>query len=64
MKTESYFVLPPLMEYYYQKTNPEYRKLPQLDKGCQRLESSSMELISLENAEQILIPIDLDGIKG
>ncbi|MFT5668548.1 MAG: penicillin-binding protein 1C, partial [Vicingaceae bacterium] len=29
MKTESYFVLPPLMEYYYQKTKPEYRKLPQ-----------------------------------
>jgi penicillin-binding protein 1C len=64
MKTESYFVLPPLMEYYYQKTKPEYRKLPQWDKGCQRLESSSMELISPENAEQILIPIDLDGIKG
>lgn len=64
MKTESYFVLPPLMEYYYQKTNPEYRKLPRWQTGCERLESSPMELISPENAEQILIPIDLDGIKG
>ncbi len=64
MKTKSYFVLPPLMEYYYQKTNPEYRKLPQWESACQRFESSLMELISPENAEQILIPVDLDGTQG
>lgn len=64
MKQESFFVLPTLMEYFYQKTNPEYRKLPPWKVSCQRFENSPMELISPENADQILIPIELDGSQG
>ena len=52
------------MQYYYQKTNPEYRKIPRWAEKCQRANSSPMELISPENAEEILIPVELDGTKG
>ena len=64
MKNETFFVLPTLMEYYYQKTNPSYRKLPLWESSCQKFDSSPMELISPENAEQILIPVELDGTLG
>ena len=64
MTHEPYFILPPLMQYYYQKTNPEYRKIPRWAEKCQRANSSPMELISPENAEEILIPVELDGTKG
>lgn len=63
-KSESYFVLPPLMEWYYKKKEPSYKVLPPWRRGCEMERSQSMELISPVSANQVLIPVDLDGDKG
>lgn len=64
MQTAQYLVLPPLMEWYYRKKEPTYKSLPDWEEACQKLETKAMELISPENADQILIPIDLEGNLG
>ena len=42
---KSWFVLPPLMEFYYQKKDPFYKKLPNFRKDCLGENSSMMEFI-------------------
>ena len=34
IKQKSWFVLPPLMEFYYKQQNPFYKPLPSFKKGC------------------------------
>ncbi|NLP57036.1 penicillin-binding protein 1C [Lutibacter sp. B1] len=42
---KSWFMLPPLMEYYYQNKNPFYKKLPSFRKDCVMQSSRVMEFI-------------------
>ena len=42
---KSWFVLPPLMEFYYQKKDPFYKKLPSFRKDCLGENTSIMEFI-------------------
>jgi len=42
---KSWFVLPPLMEYYYQKKNPFYKKLPNFRKDCLGEHTTTMDFI-------------------
>ncbi|NOR28954.1 MAG: penicillin-binding protein 1C [Lutibacter sp.] len=42
---KSWFVLPPLQEFYYQKMNPLYKKLPSYRLDCLSEEKSQMEFV-------------------
>lgn len=62
IKTVSYFVLPPLMETYYQRYHPEYKTLPPFaPNSMNRKDESSLDFIYPGVHTSIIIPIDLDG---
>ncbi len=62
MRAESWFVLPPAMEYYYRMRNPSYRVLPPLRPGCpDDREITSMEFIYPPADARIFIPRSLSG---
>jgi len=42
MTHKSWFTLPPLQEFYYQKMNPFYKKLPNYRLGCLNEEKQVM----------------------
>lgn len=64
MVHESWFVLPPVMEWYYKKRNPFYRSLPPFKPGCQQQESARMEMIYPRENNRVFIPVQLDGSPG
>ncbi|MBN1185100.1 MAG: penicillin-binding protein 1C [Bacteroidales bacterium] len=65
MVTESWFVLPPIMEYYYKSHHPEYRVLPPMHPDCLEMEGkSAMEFIYPKHEAKIYIPLDMDGTRG
>lgn len=65
MVTDSFFVLPPGMEWYYRKIHPEYRVLPSYMNGCEVSESNEIiELIYPKNLSRIFVPNELNGERG
>lgn len=59
---EIYYSLPPVMEWFYRKTNPLYRSLPPVMPGCNTgKQESVMSFIYPEEAASLIIP---KGIKG
>jgi len=66
MKHESWFVLPPVQEYYYRTWHPDYRPLPPLRPGKNNQVdvadgSRIMNLVYPEPGTAVFIPVDLDG---
>lgn len=65
LTTRSYFVLPPVLEYYYKKRNPDYEAPPPLRADCagQSLESGyeNMQLIYPKAGAEIYLPLDFNG---
>ncbi len=59
MVVKNWFVLPPVVEYYYSSVNPNYKSLPQYLDGCASSENGSMEFIHPKKNESILLPKDL-----
>lgn len=61
--TQSWFVLPPAMEWFYKRKNPFYKELPAYLPGCNPVsESNPMALLYPRISDaQIVIPRDLDG---
>jgi penicillin-binding protein 1C len=59
--TTSWFVLPPIMSYYYEKEHPEYKPLPDFHPNCKPDLSEQMALIYPEPGQDIIIPRTLDG---
>nr|WP_313790926.1 penicillin-binding protein 1C [Allomuricauda hymeniacidonis] len=59
MVAKNWFVLPPVMEYYYTSSNPSYKTPPTFLTNCSNLESHLMEFIFPKKNEEILIPKDL-----
>lgn len=61
--TESWFVLPPAMEWFFKRKNPFYRELPPVAYGCDsEHDMNPMALLYPRIADaQIFIPKDLDG---
>jgi len=47
--SESWFSLPPLMEFYYKRTHPVYKSLPPFDKDCENTNAPPMEFIYPKN---------------
>lgn len=66
MRHESWFVLPPVQEYYFEKKHPWYKKMPEWRNDCQNTdeETSSMSFIYPEDFSRIKIPLELDGSYG
>jgi len=57
----SWFVLPPLMEYYYKSKNPFYKPLPPYRNDCLGNEEISMQFIYPKDNSIIFLPKDFDG---
>ncbi|TRX61839.1 penicillin-binding protein 1C [Fulvivirga sp. M361] len=65
IKNASWFVLPPVQEWYFKRTSPFYRTLPPLRKDCADANrTAAMELIYPKNSDKLFIPIELDGTRG
>jgi penicillin-binding protein 1C len=63
-----WFVLPPALEWYYQKSHSEYLPLPPYRPDCREhlagFNVPSMNLIYPGTQGQIYIPVELDGTQG
>jgi penicillin-binding protein 1C len=69
MRHESWFVLPPVQEYYYRADHPEYRTLPPLRADCAAATAGErgsrvMSLVYPEPATEVYVPVGLDGRVG
>lgn len=65
MKHVSWFVLPPVQEWYYRQKHPNYKVLPPLSVKCQQnTKKQSMDVIYPRELTRIFIPIELDGQIG
>ena len=64
MTIQSWFVLPPAMEWYYKRRHPYYRELPPWKQGCQPMEDLQpmAMLYPRVNQPEIFIPRDMDGL--
>ncbi|CAN5299751.1 penicillin-binding protein 1C [soil metagenome] len=65
IKTVSWFVLPPVQEFYFKSKNLSYRSLPSYRKDC--IDPSivaSMDIIYPKVNSKIYLPIQLDGKAG
>lgn len=58
---QSWFVLPPLMAYYYKTKNPFYKGLPPFRSDCLGDSVITMEFIYPEENNQIFLAKDFDG---
>lgn len=60
---KSWFVLPPLSEYYFKSKNPTYAALPPYRPDCRATvqESNPMQLIYPKKPTRIFVPTDLGG---
>jgi penicillin-binding protein 1C len=62
MLHESWFVLPPVWEWYYKRKNPLYKQLPPYKPGCEEKgKITSMQFVYPINSTNIYIPRDIDG---
>jgi penicillin-binding protein 1C len=64
MKTMSWFVLPPVQEYYYKTKNPTYKSLPPYQVGCAPEIEKSIEMIYPKAGTVIYVPYELSGEQG
>jgi penicillin-binding protein 1C len=65
LKATSWFVLPPVQEYYYKSKNLSYKALPPLRRDCSNQASLiTMDLIYPKANARIFIPRELDGTGG
>jgi penicillin-binding protein 1C len=60
MTQKSWFVLPPVLEYYYAPLHPEYITLPAFASECLQEGENKMEFIFPKKNEAILLPKDFD----
>jgi penicillin-binding protein 1C len=65
MQHRSWFVLPPVEEYFYQTKVADYRELPPMAPGCGTTDNSiPFQLIYPKEATEIYVPVDLDGSRS
>ncbi len=65
MITQSWFVLPPVQEWYYKQRNAQYKVLPPFRKDClDNINLNNMQFIYPDNGAQIYIPYEIDGSRG
>lgn len=59
-KQKNWFSLPPIMEYYYSRHNPQYKNLPKYHPDCIVENEYFMEFIYPKSREQVMLPKDFD----
>lgn len=64
MRHESYFILPPVMEWYYKKVNPYYKNLPPYREDCTSNDAAAMDIIYPEKNTSVFIPKEMGGVRG
>jgi penicillin-binding protein 1C len=64
MTRSSWFVLPPVQEWYFHKIHPEYRLMPPYKAGCESGNGGYMDLIYPRENTSIFIPVELGGNAG
>ncbi|MFZ5939095.1 MAG: penicillin-binding protein 1C [Bacteroidota bacterium] len=64
MRNEPWFILPPLMEYYYKRKDPSYKSLPPVKTDCADDEVEEFEIVVPEWKSKLIIPRELDGSEG
>ena len=65
MRHESWFVLPPVQEWYFRSSNPSYRVLPHLHPDCAAEERLGvMDMIYPRHSARVYVPFELDGSRG
>ncbi|MDR2126231.1 MAG: penicillin-binding protein 1C [Prevotellaceae bacterium] len=62
--TKSWFVLPPVQEWYYRIKHPDYRLLPPFMPNCADEESSPVDVIYPVPGSEIVITKQIDGSMG
>jgi penicillin-binding protein 1C len=60
----SWFILPPIQEWYYKKHHSDYKLLPPYKSGCEPENQRLMDLIYPREEVKIYIPRELSGNKG
>ena len=64
VESNSWFVLPPIEEYYYKGKHPEYLCLPAYSEDCEgQVDQNPIDFIYPDRSTQIYIPKDIDGKK-
>lgn len=63
MKTASWFVLPPVMAWYYALRDPLYRPLPPWKTGCLPHGYQALDILYPEAGEEVALPRGTDGIQ-
>lgn len=61
MRPKSWFVLPPIMEYYYAPLHPEYNVLPPYGNGCLKDGEDLMEFVFPKRNETVLLARNFDS---
>jgi len=63
IRFQKWFVLPPVMEYFYKSKNPFYKMLPPYREDCLPHESpgAAIDMIYPKNNSRIYLPVDLNG---
>ncbi len=64
MQHQSYFILPPTIEYYYRQKHPEYRSLPEYKQGCVLDASRMLDIVYPDEDAKIYVPKEVTGEKG
>ncbi|MBB5639082.1 penicillin-binding protein 1C [Pedobacter cryoconitis] len=65
MVHQSWFILPPAMEYYYKVKHSDYKILPPFKQGCADAGNNYvMDMIYPKNNASIYIPLEFDGKRG
>ncbi|MDW7761407.1 MAG: penicillin-binding protein 1C [Acidobacteriota bacterium] len=67
MRPESWFILPPVQEFYYRKDHPEYRLLPPFRADCGSPLDAGRQVMNLVYPDpdtSVYIPVDIDGRRG
>ncbi len=63
MKAVSWFVLPPVQEWYYRKVHPDYKTLPPFRSDCKNAkENMPLQFVYPQNGEKIFIPKGINGM--
>ena len=62
--SKSWFVLPPVWEWFYKRSHPEYKSLPPLKAGCGDDAQIPMQFIYPQQNVHVTLPKQLDGSKG
>jgi penicillin-binding protein 1C len=64
MHAASWFVLPPVQEWYYRKKNPYYKPIPPFSDDCGNEKLRNMAVVYPKNNTRILVPRELNGTVG